>query len=71
MDILFLYISQESLDCSQHELEIKTLSIDSMTRTFDGQSAAQHDMATEKDALQQEVDVLRIKVNQKMILSEV
>ncbi|GFN84801.1 golgin subfamily a member 3 [Plakobranchus ocellatus] len=53
---------QESLDCSQHELEIKTRSIDSMTRTFDGQSAAQHDMATERDALQKEVDVLRMKV---------
>ncbi|RUS75873.1 hypothetical protein EGW08_016362 [Elysia chlorotica] len=53
---------QESLDCSQHELEIKARSMDAMTRTFEGQTSAQHDMANQRDVMQGELDTLRIKV---------
>ncbi|CAL1536149.1 unnamed protein product [Lymnaea stagnalis] len=52
----------EDLDRAQHELEIKSLSVDAMTRNFDGQSAAQHNLEAVKSNLEEQLNGLRLKV---------
>lgn len=65
--ILTFFIKQEELDRSQHELEIKSLSVDAMTRNFDGQSAAQQNLEAVRSGLEEKVNELRLKVTQSLV----
>lgn len=44
------------------ELEIKSRSVDALTRDFDGHTAAHHGLEAEKAALEEELHGLRLKV---------
>lgn len=59
---------QEECDHTQHELEIKSRSVDAMSRDFDGRSAAQHGLETEKAKLEE--DFLRLKLKVSLCVSD-